>query len=237
MILYGLNPVVEALRSHPARIRWIAVSRGPSDRLRRVVEEARQAGVPLRQSDRQRLDRLVPKGAVHNGVVAEVSSAEYADFETVVAQPQCRLVVFLDGIRDPQNLGAVLRVADALGVDLVVVPEHESAGLTAAAVKASAGASEWIPVAQVTNLSRAIERLKDLGFWIYGTDAEGDPVTSVELTGRLGIVLGSEQSGMRRNVRAHCDGVLAVPLRGHLESLNVSTAAAIVLWEIARRRL
>jgi 23S rRNA (guanosine2251-2'-O)-methyltransferase len=126
-------------------------------------------------------------------------------------------------------------VADGFGADLVVIPLHESVGLTAAAVKASAGASEWVPVAQVTNLSRAIEALQQGGFWVYGADAEGDSLPTFDLKGKVAIVLGSEGSGIRRNVLDHCDRKLAIPTKGHLESLNVATAAAVIAYEVARQ--
>lgn len=232
MIIFGANPVVEAIRAHPARIRWIAVSKDEGRRHLRIVDQARAAGVSVRFLGNREIDRMT-QGAVHNGVAAELAAAEYADFEEAVGA--VRRVFLLDGVTDPQNLGAIIRVADCFGIELLVVPEHESAGLTPVAVKASAGASEWVPVTQVTNLARAIERLKQEGFWVWGADAAGERVDGIDLRGKVAVVLGSEGKGIRRNVLEHCDGTIAIPLRGHVGSLNVAAAAAVIGWEIQRQ--
>jgi 23S rRNA (guanosine2251-2'-O)-methyltransferase len=232
MIIFGANPVIEAVRAHPARVRWIAVSKEEGRRHQRIVDQARAAGVGVRFLPARDLDRMA-QGGVHNGVAAELAAAEYADFEDLVGT--ARRAFLLDGVTDPQNLGAIIRVADCFGVDLVVVPEHESAGLTPVAVKASAGASEWVPVVQVTNISRAIERFKKEQFWVWGADAAGERADRIDLRGKVAIVLGSEGKGIRRNVLEHCDGVLAIPLRGHVGSLNVAAAAAVIGWEIERQ--
>lgn len=232
MILYGANPVLEALRAHPARVRWVGVSRDDSRRHQKVVEAARAARVGVRFLPARDLQRLAANG-VHNGVIAEISEAAYADFEGAV--DTARLVLLLDGVTDPQNLGAILRAADVFAVDLVVIPEHDSVGLTPAAVKASAGASEWVPVAQVTNLSRAVERLKKEGFWVWGAEAGGEPAEGLDLTGKVALVLGSEGKGIRRNVAEHCDGMVSIPMGGHVDSLNVATATAVLLYEVRRQ--
>lgn len=235
MIIFGTNPIREALRAHPERIRWIAISSEEKGRLSKLAGEAREAGVEVRPMPPDRIAKLA-EGGVHNGVVAEISEMGYADFDDVIraVNPPERVFV-LDGVQDPQNLGAVLRVADVFGFGLLVVPKHESAGLSAVAVKASAGASEWVPVAQVTNLSRALEALQAAGYWVYGADAEGEALGSFDLRGKVAIVLGSEGRGVRRNVLEHCDRRLAIPMRGRLESLNVSTAAAVIGWEVERQ--
>lgn len=234
MIIWGLNPVSEALRSRPESIRWIGLIRGTTGRLERIRSDARRAGVAIRTLDRAQIERFA-KGEVHNGVVAEVSDASYAEFEDEIRREDLDFVVLLDGVEDPRNLGAILRVADAMGAGLVVIPKHESVGLTAAVVKASAGAAEWVPVAEVTNLARAIERIKEAGFWVYGAVADGESLGGIEFPPKVAIVLGSEGKGIRRNVLAHCDGKVAIPMKGKIESLNVATAAAIVAWEVARR--
>ncbi len=234
VIIYGVNPVLEAIRSHPARIRFVAVARDQSARHRRVVEEAENAGVGVRRLEAGQIERLAPRG-VHNGVVADVSEAAYAEFDEIIARDDTTFVVILDGITDPQNLGAILRVADGFGVHLVVVPEHESVGLTPAAVKASAGATEWVPVAQVKNLSRAIESLQKRDFWVYAAATGGDPPDAVDFRGKAAIVLGSEGTGIRRNVLRHCDRTVTIPMHGHVDSLNVATAAAVLCYEVARQ--
>ena len=175
MIIYGVNPVLEAVRSHPERVRYIGVAREQSARHQRLIGEAKTKGVAVRSLAAEQIDRLAGHG-VHNGVIAEVSEQAYADFDGVIASEATTFVLILDSITDPQNLGAVLRVADGFGVHLVVIPEHDSVGLTPVAVKASAGASEWVRVAQVTNLARAIEALQKRGFWVYGAAAEGDEI-------------------------------------------------------------
>jgi 23S rRNA (guanosine2251-2'-O)-methyltransferase len=234
MIIYGANPVLEAIRSKPKQVHYVGVSRAQSPRIGKVIAEAKRQGVPVRHLPPEQIDRLAEKG-VHNGVIADISEAGYADFEDLAAHPSTSFVFLLDGVTDPHNLGAVLRVADVFGVHLVVVPEHDSAGLTPAAVKASAGAAEWVPVAQVTNLARAIERLKKGGFWVYAAEAGGEPVTSIDLSGKVAVVLGSEGKGIRRNVAEHCDARISIPMSGHVDSLNVSTAAAVIAWEVSRR--
>jgi 23S rRNA (guanosine2251-2'-O)-methyltransferase len=233
MIIYGLNPVLEAIRSHPERIHYVGVAREHGGKVQRVVADAKKAGVPVRMLPAEQLDRLANRG-VHNGVVADLSDAAYADFDDAVATAQ--FVLILDGITDPQNLGAILRVADGFGVDLVVIPQHESVGLTPAAVKASAGASEWVPVAQVTNLARAIEALKKREFWVYAAAANGDRPEEIDFSGNVAVVLGSEEKGIRRNVLEHCDRVVTIPMRGHVESFNVATAAAVLCYEVRRTR-
>ena len=233
MIIYGLNPVLEAIRSHPERIRYVGVSREGGGKVQRVVGDAKKAGVPVRMLPAEQLDRLANRG-VHNGVVADLSEAGYADFDEAIATAQ--FVLILDGITDPQNLGAILRVADGFGVDLVVIPQHESVGLTPAAVKASAGASEWVPVAQVTNLARAIEALKKRSFWVYAAAANGDRPADIDFGGNVAVVLGSEEKGIRRNVLEHCDRVVTIPMLGHVQSFNVATAAAVLCYEVRRGR-
>jgi 23S rRNA (guanosine2251-2'-O)-methyltransferase len=234
MIIYGLNPVLEALRSHPKKIRYIGISRAHGTKFQRAMTEADAAGVAVRAIPPEQLDRLAGRG-VHNGIVADVADVAYADFDDVVAAEETAFVLILDGITDPQNFGAILRVADGFGVQLVVIPMHESVGLTPAAVKASAGASEWVPVAQVTNLARAIETLKAAGYWVYGAALDGDPPAKVDFRGKVALVMGSEGKGIRRNVMEHCDRSITIPMFGHVDSLNVAAAAAILCYEVVRQ--
>jgi 23S rRNA (guanosine2251-2'-O)-methyltransferase len=234
MIIYGLNPVLEAIRSHPDRIHYVGVSREHSGKVQRVFEAAKKAGVPVRLMSPEQIDRLAH--GVHNGVVADISEAKYADFEAVVARDATNFVLILDGITDPQNLGAILRVAEGFGVDVVVIPQHDSVGLTAAVVKASAGASQWVPLAQVTNLARTIESLRERGYWIYAAATNGKPPDSIDFRGKVALVFGSEGKGIRRNVLEHCDAVVTIPMGGHVESFNVATAAAVLCYEVRRQQ-
>jgi 23S rRNA (guanosine2251-2'-O)-methyltransferase len=233
MIIYGMNPVLEAIRSHPQRIHYVAVAKGANTS--RVFDAAKKAGVAVRILQPDQIDRLAGRG-VHNGVVADVSEAGYADFDAIADREETNFVLLLDSITDPQNFGAILRVAEGFGVNLVVIPQHESVGLTPAAVKASAGASEWVPVAQVTNLARTIESLKKHGYWIYAAASTGDAPSDIDFRGKVALVLGSEGKGVRRNVLEHCDRTVTIPMLGHVESFNVATAAAVLCYEVRRQQ-
>jgi 23S rRNA (guanosine2251-2'-O)-methyltransferase len=235
LIIYGVNPILEAIRSHPERIRYVGVAREETARHQRLMGEAKRAGVAVRNLALDQIDRLAGRG-VHNGVVAEVSETAYADFEEIVEKEETNFVLIVDSITDPQNFGAILRVADGFGVDLVVIPQHDSVGLTPVAVKASAGASEWVQVAQVTNLSRAIETLKKGGYWIYAAAENGERPDAIDFTGKVALVVGNEGKGIRRNVLDHCDRTVTIPMSGHIESFNVATATAVLCYEIRRQQ-
>jgi 23S rRNA (guanosine2251-2'-O)-methyltransferase len=234
MIIYGMNPVIEAIRADPKKVHYVGVSRDSGNKLQKALNEARRNGIHVRQFSPADLDRLTD-GGVHNGVIADVSASGYADFDDVLAAEGTTFVLILDGITDPQNMGAILRVADGFGVHLVVIPEHESVGLTPAAIKASAGASQWIPVAKVTNLARTIETLKKGGYWIYAAGADGDRPDEIDFSGKVALVMGNEGKGIRRNVLEHCDRVVTIPMQGHVDSFNVATAAAILCYEVQRQ--
>lgn len=235
MIIYGLNPVLEAMRSHPERIHYVGIAREHGSKVQRVLAEAKKAGVPVRMLLAEQVDRLANRG-VHNGVVADLSESGYGDFDEVLGREGTTFVLILDGITDPQNFGAILRVAEGFGVDLVVIPQHESVGLTPAAVKASAGASQWVAVAQVTNLARAIEALKKAEYWVYAAAAGGDRPDAIDFRGKVALVLGSEGKGIRRNVLEHSDRVVTIPMEGRVESFNVASAAAVLCYEVRRQQ-
>lgn len=233
MIIFGVNPVVEAIRANPKKVQFVAVSKDHGGKVQRAILAAKEAGIPLRYLTSEQIDRLAQKG-VHNGVVAEVSAAAYADFDEAVEA--ANFVLILDGVTDPQNFGAILRVADGFGVDLVVIPEHESVGLSPVAVKASAGAAQWVPVAQVTNLARAIETLQKKEFWVYAAASDGDAPAAVDFRGKVALVLGNEGKGIRRNVLEHCDREITIPMSGHVDSFNVATATAVLCYEVRRQQ-
>lgn len=234
MLIYGTNPVFEAIRAHPSRVRYVAIAREHSGRMTKIVEEAREAGIEVKMLPNQQLDKLTSRG-VHNGVIADVSEGRFADFHDTIENEETTFVLILDGITDPQNFGAILRVADGFAIDLVVLPEHESVGLTPAAVKASAGASEWVPVSYVTNLSRAIEALKEKGYWVYAAAADGDRADQIDFRGKVALVMGNEGKGVRRNVLEHCDRTVSIPMYGHVDSFNVASATAVLCYEVVRQ--
>jgi 23S rRNA (guanosine2251-2'-O)-methyltransferase len=230
-IIYGLRPVVEALRSKRREVYEILDSVGDKE----ISSEAAAQGVPIKRVPRNRVEELA-RGGVHQGVVARVGPYPYSGLEEILAAPN-PLVVVLDGVTDPRNLGAVLRAADGAGVSGVVVPKDRAAGVTPAAVKASAGASEHVLVARETNLRRALEKMKEAGMWAYAAEGGAASVyTDLDLSGPVAFVLGSEGRGVRRLVREGCDGAVSIPMRGTVSSLNVSVAAAVLLFEARRQR-
>ena len=239
--VYGLSPVLEALRAErrPFHKILIAGSAHPA-RLAELTEAARRAGVPIERCDRRALDELTHR-ANHQGVVALATPsghALYTEAETILNSLSTPpLVVLLDNIEDPHNLGAILRSCEGAGVDGVFIPEHRAAGLNETVAKTSAGASEYVRVARVTNLVPLIGDLKERGLWVVGV--EGGTKTSYtefDLSGPLALVFGSEGHGVRRLIREKCDALISIPMRGRLNSLNVSVAAGIVLFEALRQR-
>ncbi len=240
--LYGLHPVRELLRAGGEGLAELWLAEG-SERGRAFAELARLArehGARVREAPRVRLDRLAGTER-HQGVVAVVGDYRYAALEELLQAAEAAgeppLLVVLDGIEDPHNLGAVIRSAHALGAHGVVIPRDRAAGVTPAAAKASAGAVEHCPVARVTNLSQALAALQEAGVWTVATDAGGDDdLTAVDLTLPTAVVVGSEGAGVRPLVRRNCDRVVRIPMKGKVGSLNASAAAAIVLYEAARQR-
>jgi 23S rRNA (guanosine2251-2'-O)-methyltransferase len=229
-VIYGIRPVIEALRSRRREVFEILDATGN----REVAETAAASGVSVRKAPRALIEDLAPSAA-HQGVVARVGPYPYAYLDELLSSPDSLLVV-LDGVTDPRNLGAVLRAADGAGAGGVVIPKDRAVGVTAAAVKASAGASEHVPVARETNLRRAIDRIKEAGVWVYAAEVGGTSYTGMDLTGPVALVLGSEGRGVRRLVREGCDGALSIPMLGAVGSLNVSVAAAVLLYEARRQR-
>lgn len=235
MVIYGMHPVLEALRAR--RVRALRVSGRDDRRLEALVEEARAQGVPVTQVPRDALDREARHG-VHQGVVAEVDASPAGSIEafTATLAPPPLLVV-LDEVEDPQNVGAILRTMDAAGATGLVRQTRRAARLDGAAAKASAGAVHHVPVADVVNIARAVEDLKQAGVWTVGLDAGAElAYYDWDLTLPTALILGAEGHGLRRLVRERCDGLARIPMRGQVGSLNVSAAAAIVLFEAVRQR-
>ncbi len=236
MIVYGINPVLEALRA--GRVKALRIGDRSGDRVRDLLALAAERGVKVQRVPGDLLARQA-RGGVHQGVVADVEEAatDYSIEELVRGAAAVPLIVVLDGIEDPHNLGAILRTADAAGVDGVVIQNRRAAALGGAAAKASAGAVSHVKIAEVVNIARAIDELKSAGVWTMGL--AGEATTSydaVDLTVPSAIVLGAEGAGLRRLVRERCDYLAAIPMRGHVGSLNVSVAAGITLFEAVRQR-
>jgi 23S rRNA (guanosine2251-2'-O)-methyltransferase len=229
-IIYGVRPVIEALGGGRRKVFEVLDASDNGE----VAQAATAAGVPVKKVPHAKVGELA-RGGVHQGVAARTEPYLYAELEDLLAAPD-PLVVLLDGVTDPHNLGAVLRVADGAGTSGVVIPKDRAVGVTAAVVKASAGASEHVPVARVTNLRRAIDAMKKAGLWVYAAEVGGMPYTDLDLAGPVGLVLGSEGRGVRRLVREGCDGAVWVPMLGAVGSLNVSVAAAVLLYEARRQR-
>lgn len=237
-LIYGIHAVSEALRAGRGRVEKISIERGQHNpRVQEIVDESRRLGVPLSFEDRAWMDRKA-SGARHQGVVcylAEADTFEPADILDAASSPGLLLV--LDGVEDPHNLGAILRSAELSAVDGIFIPERRSAGLSATVVKASAGAASHLRVSRVTNLSRLLETLKGRGYWIAGLDAAAkQKLWELDLKVPLALVLGSEGSGLHRVVREKCDFLVSLPVRGKVSSHNVSVAAGIALYEAVRQR-
>jgi 23S rRNA (guanosine2251-2'-O)-methyltransferase len=242
--VYGLLPVLEALRARRRPIHKLLIVEGAQPaRFNELLDLARRAGIPIEKRERRALDELTRR-ANHQGVVALCGATgrgtTYTEAETILAaltDDPPPLLVLLDGIEDPHNLGAILRSCEGAGVDGVFLPEHRAAGLTETVAKTSAGAVEYVRVARVTNLVRLIEELQTRGIWVVGVEGGGATAHwGHDFTGPLALVLGSEGKGIRRLVREHCDAVVSIPMRGQLNSLNVSVAAGVVLFEVLRQR-
>ena len=235
MVIYGIHAISEALRA--ATVSQILVGHRRDRRLERIVEHAERDGVEIRRVVPAELDRLA-RGGVHQGVVARVGEPRrYSLSELTAAASGHPLILVVDGVEDPQNFGALVRAADAVGVDGVVYQIRRAAPTSAAAMKASAGAMAHVRLAPVVNICRAIAELKSLGVWVVGLDGAADcPYYDVDFDVPTALVLGAEGKGLRRLVRERCDWLVSIPMRGQVASLNVSVAAGVVLYEALRRR-
>ena len=237
--IYGVNAVTEALKSRGRAFEWVGMAKERHDlRLQRLIEECRKLAIPIRFVQRTELDRMAGNAA-HQGVVAVTSAKQYSDLDDVIGakRGQHSLVVILDGVEDPHNLGAILRTADAAGADGMVIPERRAAGVTGTVTKASAGASEHLPIAKVTNIARTVEELKDRNIWTVGLDEHGrQTYDSLDYNMDCALVLGAEGKGLHDLVKKKCDFLVSIPMLGKVPSLNVSVAAAVVLYEIVRQR-
>ena len=239
-VIFGRQPVLAALTAGRA-LRRVIIARGAhGPAIDEIFERAREGRVPYDLRDRQEVDRAAGPGSVHQGVVALVAARAYADYAELLGglHAQRAFLVFLDGLQDPHNLGAIIRSAHAVGADGLVFPTRGAVGLTSAAVKASAGAADYLPVCQVGNLARSLSQARDAGLWVTGLvpDASRE-LTQADFTGPVALVVGSEGKGIRRLVRAACDVEVCIPMaRAEIGSFNASVAAALALYEVFRQR-
>ncbi|MBN1661984.1 MAG: 23S rRNA (guanosine(2251)-2'-O)-methyltransferase RlmB [Deltaproteobacteria bacterium] len=236
--IYGINPVSEALRSESGCFAKIYIADGrKGEPVRNIVAQAKEQSIPVEFTDRTYLDRCAG-GSSHQGVVGLCESFAYADVEDLIltdAGAKGELILLLDQIVDPQNLGSLIRTANCCGAKGVIIPENRAAPVTATVMKASAGALRHTPVARVINMARTIECLKENGYWIYGAEAAvGQDIRSVNYDRRIGLVMGSEGKGMRPSIKKQCDFLLSIPMNGEIGSLNVAVAAGIIMYEIGR---
>lgn len=239
--IFGINPVTEALLSGRPVQRLLILDQRKSDRdIIEIIRLARNGGAEIRMSSRDALNREAPN-AVHQGVIAIVAAREFATLDEILLIPaqkkQTPLFLILDGVEDPRNLGAILRTAEVSGVHGVIIPERRAAGLTDTVAKTAAGALEYVPVVKVVNIVNTLEALKKSGIWIAGAEAESDTVYwDADLVRPTALVLGGEDKGIRRLVKERCDYIVSLPLMGRINSLNVSVAAGILLYETLRQR-
>jgi 23S rRNA (guanosine2251-2'-O)-methyltransferase len=242
--VFGVQPVLEALRARSRPVERVTIAEGAHEaRLHEIFELARAADVPIRRAPRAELQRLAP-WSNHQGVVATIAAARYADAEALLEALSARvgtqeppLAVVLDGVEDPRNLGAIIRTVECAGAHGVFVPERRAAGLTDTVAKAAAGALEYVSVARAVNIARLLEKLKERNVWTVGTAADAETVyADWDWTQPCALILGGEGAGLRRLVRERCDVLVSIPVRGQIESLNVSVAAGIILYEALRQR-
>ena len=237
--IYGVLPVLEALRANARRVDRIVIAEGAREkRLQEVLDLARANGVRVDRMSRDAIERYVRPGTNHQGVVAFAAAGEYVDADEILdAAADPPLIVVLDGVEDPRNLGAVLRSVECAGADGVIIPERRAVGLTETVAKSAAGATEYVKVAKVTNLNRFIDELKSRNIWVVGTSGDASKsYTEWDWRQPSALVLGAEGSGLHRLVAENCDVLVKIPMYGKIDSLNVSVAAGVILFEARRQR-
>jgi 23S rRNA (guanosine2251-2'-O)-methyltransferase len=234
MFLYGYHPVREALRHRPHEVARVLVSASRTGRRREEVEDlCRRHHILLEVVPERVLAERA--GPAHNGMAAEVRAAPAAAAQTS-GKGDPELIVLLEDVQDPRNLGALLRVCEGAGVGRVLIRDRGSAPVSPTVAKTSAGASEWLEIERIVNSGASMERLKEEGYWVYGTDADGEPPWDIDLTGKVVLCFGGEEKGLRPRTRQLCDRMVGLPMRGRVGSLNIATAAAAVLYEAVRQR-
>ena len=239
-VIYGINPLREVFFSHPEMLEKVVVAdRRGGNEVRKILKLAAEHGIPVEFGGREQVENLAPH-QVHQGVTGICREHAYATVNEVIAhrheKSKYDLVVLLDSVTDPQNLGSIIRTAHCCGANGVIIPENRAASVTASVAKASAGAVQYLPTAMVVNLVRTIEYLKERGFWIYGADAVARmDIRTPDYEGNIALVMGSEGRGIRPLIRKKCDFLISIPMRGQVASLNVSVATGVILYEILRK--
>ena len=237
--IVGRQVVLEALRSGQ-EINKLLVAKGPRQgSIREILALAKEQGIVVQEVERTVLDKL-SEGANHQGVLAQIAGISYVELDDLLAKGRdgdwAPFLVLLDGIQDPHNLGSIMRSGEAMGVDGVIIPKRRAVPVTQTVMKASAGAANYVPVCRVGNLATTIDTLKQAGYWIVGADMEGSTCFTQDLTGPIALVIGSEGAGLSRLVKDKCDFLSSVPMRGAINSLNASVAAALLMFEVVRQR-
>ncbi|HHP7230790.1 MAG TPA: 23S rRNA (guanosine(2251)-2'-O)-methyltransferase RlmB [Xenococcaceae cyanobacterium] len=240
-LVYGKHPVLAVLKSDRQINRiWVTAKLNSDHRFNNLLQEAKAKGAVIDKTDPQRLDSLTSYGN-HQGIVAQVAPYPYWQLEDLISNAQAQtdspVIVIADGIEDPHNLGAIIRTAEAMGLQGIVIPQRRAVGINSTVVKVAAGALENLPIARVVNLSQALATLKDSGFWIYGTTAESSKLLhTISFNGAIGLVIGSEDKGLSHLTERCCDELVSIPLLGQTPSLNASVASAIAIYEICRQK-
>ena len=238
-IIAGRNCVKEALNSGRAIESVLIVKGNKAGSCTAIIAQAKDKGIPVKEVDSKKLDFLCG-GAVHQGIAAMAAVKEYSTVEDIFATAEKRgeppFIIVLDEIEDPHNLGAIIRTAECTGAHGVIIPKRRSAGLSYTVGKASAGAVEYVKVARVTNIPTVIDELKERGVWVFGADMDGEDSSKTDLTGAIALVIGNEGKGIGRLVSSKCDGILSLPMKGQINSLNASVAAGVLMYDVLRQR-
>ncbi len=241
-LVYGRNPVEELLETSKRKINKILIAKGikQDNKIKKIINTARDNGILLQEVPKEKLNTMIQGN--HQGIIALVSDIEYAELEDIRIKlskkeaPQ--LIIMLDSVEDPHNLGAIIRIAEVAGADAVIIPKRRSASVTPLVEKVSTGAVEYMPIIRVTNLTDTIRKLKDDGFWIYGAESSGDTYYfNTDYAERTLLILGGEGKGISQIVKKNCDVLIKIPILGNINSLNVSSAASISIFEIVRQRI
>ena len=237
-IVYGIHAVTEALEANTGNKLYIQDDlRGK--KVEQIKALAQEKKVSISWTPKKSLNDMT-EGGVHQGFVLRVSAFAYAELSQILATTadlDNPLLLILDGLTDPHNLGAILRTADATKVSGIIIPKHRSVGVTPVVVKTSTGAVEHVPIARVTNLSQTLDLLKEAGYWVFGTDMNGTPVHKWNTSGKLALIIGNEGKGISSNIKKQVDEMITIPMDGHVQSLNASVAAAVLMYEVFRNRL